>query len=159
MANGLQGMLNCMTEAQQQLNNELSGISDQLFYGIPKEGEWAVSEIVYHIIELQAFWIEKLNLMLSDDNPKLNRTDGERISWRAIPAAYKGYTRKLILRNLQHANVDALEDIFKLPPNQLDRTGVRTDGEVVNIPRMVQIVADHVIEHADQIAENKNALQ
>ena len=159
MADDIQSMLNTMTKAQQRLDTELTGISDELFYGVPKEGEWPISEIISRLVEIQGFWISKLNLMLGENNPKLDRTDGERASWRSIPAAYKGYTRDIILRNLQHASADALEDISKLPANQLNRTGIRRDGEVVNIPRMVEIVADHVVEHANQIADNKKALK
>ena len=158
MANPFQDMVNVVSEAHKKLDAEMAGISDEVFYGVPKEGEWAISENLGHIMELQWFWMDKVNLILKEDNPRLFRSEGENASRLALPAAWKGYTREIILRVLKHANQDTLDDIAKLPSDKLDRTGTRNDGKVVTIPQQVEIIANHILVHVNQIAENKKAL-
>lgn len=158
MPDQIQQMLNMVKNAQKKLEAEVAGVSDAMFFAAPKQGEWAISEILGHTMELQWFWMSKIKTMLAQDNPKMVRSEGESAGRAGFVATYKGYPRGITMRVLGHANQDILDDIAKLPKDKLQRTGTRGDGKVVNISQQVEIIAKHVEEHANQIRENKRLL-
>ncbi len=158
MPDQIQQMLSMVKDAHKKLDAELKGVSDEAFFGAPKPGDWAISEILGHTMELQWFWMSKIRIILAQDNPKLVRSEGESAGRAGFVATYKGYPREVTMRVLRHANQDILDDIAKLPADKLGRTGTRGDGRVVNIPQQVEIIAKHIEEHANQIKENKRLL-
>ena len=153
----VESLVQQLTHAQERLHRALEGISEVELRKIPAEEEWSVAEIIGHIVEFQPFWMGKVPLMTSEDNPYAGRTAEEEDQRLEVVAMAKEAPLPELQRLLQEANEKTLGLVRKLQLSQLSRRGRWSEGRTYTVREMIeQIVIEHLLGHAKQIQETRD---
>jgi len=142
-------------QAQQRLFDQLSGLSDAAFRRIPASGEWTIGQNLAHVCESQVMWVTRIEMLCRHDNPALGRTPAEQE--RRLDAVTNQVPPSLGVarQRLDEANRRVLASIAALSPEQLGRKGSHTTYGEVTLQRWLEILAEHLDSHAQQIAQAK----
>ena len=150
----VESLLDQLIGAQEELSQSLEGINEAELRNVPAEGEWSVAEIVGHVAELQPFWMRKVPLMTSEDNPYAGRTPEEEQQRLVDVAAAREMPWPELQRSLHEANLKVLRSVLELRVPQLSRSGRWSEGVTLTVQQMVeQRIIGHLQAHAKQIQE------
>ncbi len=160
MTTEVEHLVNAVREAQARLSAALEDITEDQLRRPPAEGEWSVAQVLGHVIEMQPFWMEKAQLMVSQDNPDVSRTPQEQEQRLWAVAEAKVAPRPELRRRLDEAGTRALGMLQQLLPQDLARLGHRSDGQTTTVRQMVESnLVRHIEEHARQVEEARRSVR
>ena len=159
MASEAEALVQLLQGAQARFQAALQGISEAELRTPPREGEWTVAQVVGHVAELQPFWMRKVLLMVTLENPSVARTPEEQEQRVRAVAEAEGMPWPELERRLQESAAQALELARRLRDGDLRRLGTRGDGQAVTVQQMVErFIAGHLEEHARQVEATRRAV-
>ena len=136
-----------------ELIDELASFSVELraavaSAGPPPEGEWGADQIVAHILTGDEFWLERLNLLLSEDGPFLPE----------FGSAADDRTAELLNDSIDD-NLDRFGDVrgqivsmlMSMTLGDWDRAGTHELHGQQTITDTVEAISDHDADHLAQL--------
>ncbi len=143
--------------AQQKVAASLAGATEHELHTAPGAGEWTASEVVAHVIEMQAMWMEKI--ANADQEPDLARSHSEIDRRTASVDAHSGDDLGTIVRRLAESCGRTMDILQGMSSGDLDRPvtygHTSTSGTAQEAAR--SLVISHLSEHAQQITETRQA--
>ena len=136
-----------------ELIDELAGFSAELrtavaSAGPPPEGEWGADQIVAHILTGDEFWLKRLNLLMTENEPFLPE----------FGSAADERTAKLMNHSLED-NLDRFSDVrgqivsmlMSMTLGDWDRSGTHELHGEQTITDTVEAISDHDADHLAQL--------
>ena len=147
-----------LRKAQQEVAASLAGATERELHTAPEPGEWTASEVVAHVIEMQAMWMEKI--ANADSEPDLARSHSEIERRTASVEAHSGDDIETVTRRLSESYERTLEILGGMSPSDLERPVTYGHGAASGtaIEAARSLVISHLSEHAQQIAETRQAV-
>jgi rubrerythrin/uncharacterized damage-inducible protein DinB len=126
----------------------LYGLTEEESTRVPDEGEWSIHNAVSHLRDAQELFEFRLNLMIEEENPKLESKavfewvaqDEERPPSTAEISKIYAQSRQRVLTTLE-----------KLPLEDWWRTGEHEEFGTLTITQQVSYFATHELTHFPQI--------
>ncbi len=132
----------------------LEGIQEAEAHEVPAPDEWTVAQLMAHIAEIQSFWTAKAVEITREDDPNITRTEVENdIRLAAVEGQIQDSLADLVARAAE-ANRRAIGIVGGIDPGDLGRPGHRGEDNPITVKGVIEYVARHVEEHADQITES-----
>lgn len=116
--------------------------------GDPPDGEWDAAQIVAHVTTGDEFWLQRLNLLIAQDEPFLPE----------FGSAADDRTAELV-RQPMSANLDHFSDLrgqivsslMSMTLGDWDRAGTHELHGEQTITDLVEAISDHDAEHLAQL--------
>lgn len=136
-----------------ELIHELASFPPQLSAAVanagePPEGEWNAAQILAHLIATDEFWLERLNLMLTQREPSL-RSFAEAAARRAEELLQDSVEDNLTRFGETRGQI--VSALMSMTLNDWDRTGTHPVRGEISITDTVEAIADHDAEHLAQL--------
>jgi uncharacterized damage-inducible protein DinB len=141
--------------AYRDLTGALTGLRDQDLDRVPREGEWAVREVIAHMLGAEYGFLSVIQYELAPDRPRDPKEAEERnSSWRddhgyRAPKTLDGGVAD-VLNALFEIHRRVLRELDGLSDAQLERDATFWDGEKPIRFRMHRFEA-HMIQHTIQV--------
>ena len=147
-----------LRSAHQSVMNSIDGIAEAEIRQVPAPGEWTVAQLLAHIAEIQYFWMEKAVLITQEDDPNITRSDVENDRRAAAVEDHAGDSLDALVRGLATANESAIAAAGEMAPQSLDILGHRGKNNPITVKGVIQYLAQHVEEHANQVSESRRLI-
>jgi hypothetical protein len=141
--------------AYRDLTGALSGLRDEDLDRVPKEGEWAVREVIHHMLGAEHGFLGVIQYALAPDRPRDEKEAEER--WDAWRDEHKYRAPKTLLGDIAavrgalfviHRRV--LSELDGLSDTDLEQNAMFWDGDKAIRFRMHRFEA-HMIQHTIQV--------
>lgn len=112
---------------------------------VPAAGGWSAGQVLAHLADAEISIALRIRMMLTTADYKFLSWDEDafaNLNPGRNPTASVG-----ALTSLRRANIDLLAG---LPPEMLDRTGFRQDGEPITVIDYLQRMNGHTTDHIQQ---------
>ncbi|MBI3746255.1 MAG: DinB family protein [Chloroflexi bacterium] len=110
-------------------------------------GEWTPRQVVHHLADGEAMSYTRLRRLVADDEPLIQGYD-EPLFARRLHYERPIASSLAVVRAVREASLD-LMDAMTL--EDWAKTGTHTEHASYSVDRWLEIYAEHVHEHADQI--------
>lgn len=129
------------------LADALAGITDEELDRAEDADEWTARQVVHHLADGEAMSYTRLRRLVADDEPIIQGYDEPRFAKRLH------YERPIasslaVVAAVRAASVDLMA---VMTPADWAKTGTHTEHATYSVDRWLEIYAEHVHEHADQI--------
>ena len=129
------------------LDDALAGITDEELDRPEADGEWTARQIVHHLADGEAMSYTRLRRLVADDVPVIQGYDEPTFAKRLHydrPIA----TSLAVVRAVREAS---LELMAVMTTEDWTKTGIHSEHGTYSIDYWLELYAEHVHEHADQI--------
>lgn len=109
----------------------------------PAPGTWSITEYACHVRDVHVLFAERLSLMLDEVDPEFANWDQD---VAAIEDDYAAQDPAVVSGQLVAAGEAMADELDRLTPDVLERTGRRSNGSVFTIETFTQYYL-HDIEH------------
>lgn len=147
-----------LTAAHQAVIESIDGIQEGEIRLIPAPDEWTVAQLLAHIAEIEYFWMEKAVLITKEDDPNITRSDVENDRRTAAVVDHAGDSLNELIRGLAAASDAAVAAVGNIAPDDLAILGHRGENNPISVEGVIQSLAGHVTEHANQITESRRLI-
>jgi len=140
--------LDQMREAPRQVAAVIDAQPDEVLHRRPAEGAWSATEIVCHLRDVEEFYLERVRLILTHDEPVLIVLDPDR--W----ADERQYRRHEIVRAhaaFSRRRGETLAVLDALDAEQWERGGLHRLRGRLTVRHIVHSWAKHDQGHLDQL--------
>jgi uncharacterized damage-inducible protein DinB len=124
------------------------GRSEDVLARRPDAKNWAAKEVVCHLRDTEELFMERFQLILSMDEPKLSGLNPDR--W-ADERQYLRNDVSAALAAFRKRRDESLEFLRKLPPEAWRRAGVHATRGTLTLEDFVTLMAWHDDNHLDQL--------
>ena len=138
-----------MTRTPDDLAAAIRGQSEEILSRRPDAKNWAAREVVCHLRDTEELFMERFQMILSMDEPKLSGLNPDR--W----AEERQYLRNDVsaaLAAFRKRRKESLELLGKLPAAAWQRAAVHATRGKITIEDFVSLMAWHDDNHLDQLA-------
>lgn len=136
----------------------IDGVSEEEAQTIPEPDEWTVAQLLAHIAEIQAFWMERAILITREDNPEIARSAVENDLRVDAVEDHSQDSLEDLKGRLAAANDEAVAAVAGIDPVDLDRPGHR-EANPITAGGVIEYLAGHVRLHAEQITETRRIIR
>ena len=122
----------------------------------PDEKAFSANEIIYHLLEVEELWQRRIHLLLHETYPHFQQIDPDAL---AKAGAYneKPFAEGISLwKASREETIDLIEAMSE---DQKTKTGVHSRYGEMNIYRIVDIMADHDLQHLRQLERTLNSMK
>jgi len=154
-----QQIIDALRALPNQIEELVQGLSEDDLRWRPAPGEWSIKEVCCHLRDFSEIGGERLQHMLSEDNPFLPSYDQEAL---ARERDYQKESMPLVLTAIRAFSGGLAYLLENLGEEEWQRTGRpegalagmragAAEGSVISIAQYAQLLADHAREHLEQI--------
>ena len=149
-------------EAHAAIREALDGIDDASYRKVPGGDEWAIANILAHVIESQEFWLSQIERLLKEPGATIGRIDevSRRSRERAIEDGSRAPFADLWSR-LERVTIAGQRRLQELAEDGLLRSGTQHTSSGVRLASVGDLflyIAGHIEEHAQQIVNMRAKL-
>jgi len=129
------------------LDDALAGITEEELDRPEADGEWTARQVVHHLADGEAMSYARLRRLVADDVPVIQGYDEPTFAKRLHydrPIA----TSLAVVRAVREAS---LELMAVMTPEDWAKTGIHSEHGTYSVDFWLEVYAQHVHEHADQI--------
>jgi len=138
----------------QRLKEALARVPTEAMRWRPKDGEWSAHEIVVHCADSETQSASRIRRLLCDPDPVIQGYDQD--AWaRALD--YHAHPWQLALDVVTAVRADTAALLRRLPPGAWEKVGRHTESDRYTADDWLQIYAEHLDGHAEQILANARA--
>jgi hypothetical protein len=113
------------------------------------EESWATSEIIGHLCDAARYWGGRMRLAIFEERPHLEPFDQDAL---VRLAAYRYTPADALAREFRLVNASNVALLRGLRPEQWERIGVHGERGPLSVRAMVEIEAQHELEHVRMLA-------
>jgi len=114
----------------------------------PSDGGWTASQCLAHICDAEISLSLRVRMILTSDKYQFSSWDED--AFAAIKKDRDAKTSVETFTSLRKNNLDLLQD---LDDNQLNRLGIKANGEPISLIEYVGYMSKHVKAHLEQAVE------
>jgi DNA-binding LytR/AlgR family response regulator len=114
----------------------------------PSDGGWTASQCLAHICDAEISLSLRVRMILTSDKYQFSSWDED--AFAAIKKARDAKTSVETFTSLRKNNLDLLQN---LDDNQLNRLGIKANGEPISLIEYVGYMSKHVKAHLEQAVE------
>lgn len=135
------------------LADALAGITDEELDRPQPDGEWTASQVVHHLADGEAMSYTRLRRLVADDEPVIQGYDEPQFARKLH------YDRPIetSLAVVAAVRASSLELIGAMTPEDWAKTGTHSEHPSYSVDFWLELYAEHVHEHADQIRRARAA--
>jgi uncharacterized damage-inducible protein DinB len=137
-----------LTRTADDLAAAIRGQGEEVLSRRPDAKNWAAKEVVFHLRDTEELFMERFQVILAMDEPKLFGLNPDR--W----ADERQYLRNDVngaLAAFRKRREESLELLEKLPPEAWQRAGVHATRGKVTLEDFVTLMTWHDDNHLDQL--------
>lgn len=120
--------------------------------GATGEDSWGASEIVGHLCDAARYWGARMRLAVFEDTPALEMFDQDAF---VRLAAYRYTPVDALAREFRVVNQSNVALLRGLRPEQWERTAIHPERGALSVRAMVEIEANHELDHARSLANGQ----
>ena len=114
----------------------------------PSDGGWTASQCLAHICDAEISLSLRVRMILTSDKYQFSSWDED--AFAAIKKARDAKTSVETFTSLRKNNLDLLQN---LDDNQLNRLGIKANGEPISLIEYVGYMSKHVKAHLEQAVD------
>lgn len=122
----------------------LGGATPEALQKRPTAGQWSAHENLAHLARHHEVFLERLQRILAEENPRLSRyraeEDPDWPPWSALPT-------EAVLRRLQALRQTLIERVQGLSSDQLDRVGIHATFGALTLLQWLEFFLLHEAHH------------
>lgn len=134
----------------------LAGVDDELAHMRPAEEEWSTVEVIGHLIDAEERALERIDLVLRDDNPTLAGYDQNAL---VRDNGYQEQSLQAVVDRLLALRTERIAALTALTDEQWLRTGVFMGRGETPLTAITCHMCWHDTNHLAQIADNLASAQ
>ena len=115
---------------------------------VPSDGGWTASQCLAHLADAEISLALRIRMMLTSERYNFSNWDED--AFANIKADRDPQTSVAVFRSLRESN---LEILAGLSSTQLERVGIRANGNEITISDYVEMMSRHVRAHLDQAVQ------
>lgn len=131
-----------------QIEELVQGLSEDALRWRPSPQEWSIKEVCCHLRDFFEIGGERIQHMLSEDDPFLPSYDQEALSRERD---YQNESMSLALTAIRAFSGGLAYLLDNLGEEEWQRTGRHEERGPISIGEYGQLLADHAREHLDQV--------
>lgn len=120
----------------------------------PAPDVWSPLEYGAHVRDVYRLFDQRLMLMLAEDDPAFANWDQDET---AIRERYAEQDPEVVADELEDAATTFVDHLTALRPDQLDRTGRRSDGSEFTVVTLQQYFLHDVVHHLWDVTDQPDA--
>lgn len=118
--------------------------------GATGEESWTTSEIIGHLCDAARYWGARMRLAVYEERPRLEPFDQDAL---VRLAAYRYTPADALARQFRLVSASNVALLRGLRPEQWERVGVHSERGPLSVRAMVEIEAQHELDHAQALAQ------
>ena len=122
----------------------------------PRPGVWSPLEYGAHVREVFAVFGGRLELMLAEDDPTFENWDQDQA---AIDGRYGEQDPEVVADELEELAQHMVAQIQTLTPDQLSRTGVRSNGSTFTVTTLLQYFLHDIVHHLWDVTGQQDGVE
>jgi uncharacterized damage-inducible protein DinB len=131
---------------------DIDGLSEAELSWRAAEGGWSIREVCGHLRDIGEWWVHRLHMMLTEDDPFLPDLDQEAF---VRDGRYQEMEIAAILGDMTRLRLEVVDILFGLAPDGWERTGRHETRGRLTIRQAMDLVIQHDEGHLDQLRELK----
>ncbi len=136
------------------LEQELSGLSEEILRRPEKPGKWSILQVLQHLADSELVSGFRMRMTLAHDSPDIQGYDQDawanRLKYNDVAPA-DALDQLRVLRRINLKLLGALEE------KQWERAGMHSERGPESIRKLAQMIAGHDLLHLNQIRRIKQA--
>ena len=120
----------------------------------PSDDRWSALEYACHVRDVLRLYDQRLALMLTEDDPDFANWDQDEA---AIKGRYAEQDPEVVADQLEAAAQTMVDHIQALRPDQLGRTGRRSNGSEFTVVTLLQYFLHDVVHHLWDVTGQQDA--
>ncbi len=139
-----------------ELLKSLKGLREETVRTRPEPNEWSVWEVLEHVANVDGVYVLRIGQILAGE-ADLKAYDPA--DWEAdrIAAAEEGLAG--VLQRFYAARVEVLRIVSGLDAEDMEKSGKHPLRGAMTIRQLIQAVIDHDLDHAEQVAKTRAAVE
>ena len=138
-----------------ELENLVSGFSDEELRRPEAPGKWSILEVIHHLADSELVWAYRLRMVLAEKQPQITGYDQDR--W-ASQLKYREANPEDVLELLGILRKTNLRLIRSLSDEEMQRAGFHNERGEETVEHMIRLYAGHDLVHLNQIARIRKLL-
>jgi|SRR5437870_4879966 len=131
-----------------ELMARVTGQLESVLARRPADDAWSAKEIVCHLRDVEEFYLERIKIMLMNDEPRLVVLDPDR--W-AQERQYRRHDIGDALSAFRRRREETLEFLASMPGDQWSRSAIHPILGWITVAKIVRAMARHDETHLDQL--------
>jgi hypothetical protein len=144
--------LRALREVAEEVAQEVEGLNEEAMARSPAAGEWAIRQVLFHLLETAGMLAWRVERILTEDEPSLEGV----ASW-AIEGGEEMSGGEMLKRYLESREATARR-LASIRPQDWLRTARHSEWGVVTLVGQVSYFAKHDASHIPQIGEIRRAI-
>ena len=130
------------------VKNFAESIPPALIKEKPSEIAFSVNEIIQHLLEVEELWQRRIHQLLNHEHPAFQQINPDEL---AKTNNYNEQDFHAGIAAWSDAREDTLNLVQELEDKELSRTGVHSRYGEMDVHRILDIMADHDLQHLAQM--------
>ena len=131
---------------------EIDGLSEAELSWRAAQGGWSIREVCGHLRDIGEWWVHRLHVMLTEDDPLLPSFDQEAF---VREGRYQEVEVAAVLGEMTRLRLEVVDILSGLAPDGWERTGRHETRGRITIRQAMEFVIQHDEGHLDQVRELK----
>jgi hypothetical protein len=141
-------MLKALHEAAEELQGQLLGLSDAVLCRRPAPDEWSLKEIAAHLRDAEACFLERLELIVGEDDPNLPDID---VDAYVLERDYQKLDLYEVLREFSLLRRHTTGLLWDLEHFEWEREGLHPYRGRLSIMQVARDMNEHDLGHLWQV--------
>jgi hypothetical protein len=141
-------MLKALQEAADELQGQLLGLSDEELCRRPAPDEWTLKEIAAHLRDAEVCFLERLELIVGEDEPRLPDID---VDAYVLERDYQSLDLYEVLREFSLLRRHSTGLLWALEPSEWEREGLHPYRGRLSIMQVARDMNEHDLGHLWQV--------
>jgi hypothetical protein len=151
-----QWMLKALHEAADELQRQLPGLSEEDLRRRPAPGEWSLKEIAAHLRDAEACFLERLQLIVSQDEPRLPDID---VDVYVLERDYQSLDLYEVLLEFAQLRQRSTSLLWSLEPSEWEREGLHPYRGRLSIMQVARDMNEHDLGHLWQVRRLRRQIE
>jgi uncharacterized damage-inducible protein DinB len=133
----------------------VAGLSREQLLARPIEGKWSSLEVVCHLADFEAVFVDRLTAVIAENEPTLPGRDEQKYAARL---AYHERDLEEQLRLIEACRGHVTRILRTLGDADLARKGIHTEAGPLTLEQLLGRIINHIQHHVKFIHEKRKAL-
>ena len=149
-------MLKALHEAADELQSELLGFGEEELCRRPAPDEWSLKEIAAHLRDAEACFLERLELIISENEPHLPDID---VDQYVLERDYQSLDVYGVLREFSGLRHRSSSLLWSLEPSEWEREGLHPYRGCLSITQVARDMNEHDLGHLWQVRRLRRQME
>lgn len=145
------GWLDALAAFPQQLRQAVQGLDDRVLRFKPGPNEWAIPEIIGHLIDIDILMAGRIGQAIARDNPAFTAFEPDA---EVLRRDYGNKQASLLLVQFAERRAANVEEWRYIRPANVQRAGTHPTRGTLTIAAMIELLPGHDQTHLAQIRAN-----